>query len=157
MGTATEILLSVERMGSYEEYITGLIYFRNELDGLISSWPRARGGAPLPVSSCSPQQTGRFLARLSALITGYEYTMHRYLQSGVESIDAVDIQAEPRPAGLPAMPEADRLERDLLSQVEQLLADLSSLRAEVSSHGQGQKVPPPNRMQWLVSYLADWQ
>lgn len=157
MGAPDDILLGVLTMDSYEEYVTGLIYFRNELEALIESWPRTRDGKPLPTSSCAQQDKERFLARLRALISGYEYTTSRYALNLTELVDTADAPAEPRPAGLPSMPEADRLEQDVLAQIEQLLADLLSLKAEVGGSGKSQRVPALNRTQWLVSYLADWR
>ncbi len=157
MGIGREILPTIESINSYEEYITGLIYFRNELESLIDSWPKAKDGNPLLLSACPEERANRFRARLSALITGYEYTMHRYSQSAIDWIVELDTEMESRPAGLPTLPGADRLERKLLSEIEHLLTELLNLKAQVTESGRSENAPPLNRMQWLVSYLTDWK
>ena len=157
MGIGKDMLLTIESINSYEEYITGLIYFRNELEALIDSWPKAKDGKPLSLAVCAKEQTNRFRARLSALITGYEYTMQRYSQSAIDWIVELDSVLESRPAGLHTMPGADRLERKLLSEIEHLLTDLWNLKAQVTGSERPETPPPLNRMQWLVSYLTDWK
>lgn len=157
MGFTRDTQPDVEGLGSYEEYITGLIYFRNELEALMELWPRSNDGRRLTVSSCPQQRKDHFLARLNALVTGYEYTVREYSATSDRPAEGMESQVEPRPAGLPTLPGDDRLERDLLVQIDQLFSDLLDLKIEVTGSGTRHKVAPVNRIQWLVTYLSDWR
>lgn len=115
--------LSLAGMSLYEEYITGLIYIRNELERL-ASWPKGKDRLPLPFSISSPQDVERTMAALRSMSGDCEHHAQQYFRKSWQPANAPDVDLMKRPPGLPTLPADDGLVQRLLRQVEELLTDL---------------------------------
>lgn len=124
MQTSERIGLGIGGHGSYEEFITRLIFLRNELEALIESWPDRQVPCSLAAFSRSQQEQERLSQKLKALALGYEQMAREWARLAQHWMEADEQRTEPRPAGLPAVSQDGHLERSLLAQVEQLLAEL---------------------------------
>lgn len=133
--TSAGLSLSLGRMSLYEEYITGLICYRNELEALVESWPRGGGCYPFPTSASHHQDTERLTARLHAVMRHFKDSSQRWSEKrAVDWMTGLDEGPVERPAGLPAMPADGKVEETLLDQVEQLIDELSDLGLTARSY-----------------------
>lgn len=118
-------LANLARMGLYEEYVTWLVCFRNELEAFAATWPADQNTPPAgPVYSL--QHSKLFLDRLKVLMSYYE--RHVALRPRRTSMRPVNYsRGLKRPAGLPRIPADNQAGLTLLREIEALLTRLAGL------------------------------